>query len=194
FLHLPHRPMRCRIGIQSDLCRFAGVLHGAAEKAFGRVHVALAAEEEIDGVPRLVHRSVQVDPPSSNLYICLVHPPRSTYRTSVALPAFLKFRQVMLDPTQNGGVSKRDTSIRHHDHQVSEAQFETGIPANTEDDDLSVEMPPGEQCLDRKEPTHPAMILYRRAVCTRAEIGSTVDESGSRKRWYSLTSPVGWET
>ena len=29
-------------------------------------------------------------------------------------------------------------------------------------------MPPGEQRLDRKEPTHPAMILYRRAVCTRA--------------------------
>jgi hypothetical protein len=56
------------------------------------------------------------------------------------------------------------------DHQVSEAQFETGIPADTEDDDLSVEMPPGEQRLDRKEPTHPAMILYRRAVCTRAVI------------------------
>ena len=33
-----------------------------------------------------------------------------------------------------------DASIRHHDHQVSQAQFETRVPANTQDDDLSVEM------------------------------------------------------
>jgi hypothetical protein len=37
-------------------------------------------------------------------------------------------------------VRQRDTSIRHHDHQVSQTQFETRVPASTQDDDLSVEM------------------------------------------------------
>src|SRR5262249_29886409 len=128
---------------------------------------------------------VQVDPLSANLDVCLVHPPRSTDRTSVTRPAFLEFRQVVLDPAQNRRVSKRDTSIRHHDHQVSEAQFETGVPADTEDDDLRAELPPGNQSPPRNEPPHPAMIHHRRAVCTRA----TQRPSPAKSRW-STAAPV----
>src|SRR5204863_3274110 len=93
--------------------------------------------------------------------VSFVHPPGAADSTSVALPALLEFRQVALDPTQDGRVSERNASIRHHDHQISEAQFETCVPANAKNDDLPVEMPSAEQCFDRNKPTHPAMILHR---------------------------------
>src|SRR5205814_4853172 len=96
-----------------------------------------------------VHRPVQVDPSSANLNVSFVHPPGAADSTSVALPALLEFRQVALDPTQDGRVSERNASIRHHDHQISEAQFETCVPANAKNDDLPVEMPSAEQCFDR---------------------------------------------
>jgi hypothetical protein len=38
-----------------------------------------------------------------------------------------------------------DASVRHHNHQISQAQLEAGVPADTQDDDLSVEMPSLEQ-------------------------------------------------
>ena len=47
----------------------------------------------------------------------------------------------MLDPAHNRGVRQRDASVRHHDDQISQTQLETRVPADTQDDDLSVEMP-----------------------------------------------------
>ena len=98
------------------------------------------------------------------LRIVLVRDPsgrRSADGPSIALPALLEFRQVVLDPTQDGRVREGNASIRHHDHQVSEAQFETCVPADAKNDDLSVEMPSAEQCLDRNKPAHPAIIVHR---------------------------------
>jgi len=61
-------------------------------------------------------------------------------------------------PADNAGTSAEslcvcqpDASIRHHDYQVSQAQFETRVPGDTQDDDLSVEMPTLKQCFDRNE-------------------------------------------
>src|SRR5450432_3710662 len=52
FLHLPHRPVRGRIGVQGDLRGHSSVLHCAAQKRFGGVHVPVPAQKEID---RLIH-------------------------------------------------------------------------------------------------------------------------------------------
>src|SRR6266852_8283652 len=62
FLHFPHCAMRCRIGVQSDLCRCARVLHRTAEKSLCCVHIAIAGQEEIDGPAGFVHGPIQVDP------------------------------------------------------------------------------------------------------------------------------------
>jgi hypothetical protein len=67
----------------------------------------------------------------------------------------------MLDPTQNRRMRQRNASIRHHNHQVSQAQFETRVPAHTQDDDLSVEMSSLEQCFDRNERLHSVIIPDR---------------------------------
>jgi hypothetical protein len=64
-------------------------------------------------------------------FVCLVHPPGCTNRTSISAPTFLEFGQVMLDPSQDRCMRQRDASVRHHDHQISQAQLEAGIPADT---------------------------------------------------------------
>jgi hypothetical protein len=69
--HFPHRAMRFRIGVQRDLRRLTRVLHRTPEKSFGRIHIAISAQED---------------------YIGLVHPPGSADRTSVSPPALLEFR------------------------------------------------------------------------------------------------------
>jgi hypothetical protein len=56
-----------------------------------------------------------------------------------------------LHPSQNRCVRQPDTSIRHRNQQVSKTQFET----------LSVEMSSLEQCFDRNERLHSAIIPDR---------------------------------
>src|SRR5215469_3902680 len=100
-LHLPHRTMRGRIGVQRDLRGHASVLHRAAQKRFGGVHVPAPAEKEIDCLTRFVDRTVQVHPLSADLYIGLVHPPRSAHGPGVAPPPLFEFWKVALHPSQD---------------------------------------------------------------------------------------------
>jgi hypothetical protein len=58
-------------------------------------------------------------------------------------------------------VRQRNASICHHDHQVPQTQFETRVPANTQDDDLSVEMSSLEKCFDRTGRLHSVIIPDR---------------------------------
>ncbi len=63
------------------------------KKRFGGVHVPVPAKEEIDRLARFVDGAVQVHPLPVNLYIGLVHPPRSADGSSVAPPPLLEFRK-----------------------------------------------------------------------------------------------------
>ena len=76
-LHLSHRPVRGRIGVQCDLRGQASALHRAAQKRFGGVYVPVPAEKEIDCLARFVDGAVQVQPLSVNLYIVssILHDP-----------------------------------------------------------------------------------------------------------------------
>src|SRR5215469_15215646 len=153
-LHLPHRTMRGRIGVQRDLRGHASVLHRAAQKRFGGVHVSVPTEKEIHRLARFVDGAVQVHPFSADLYIALVHPPRSAHGPGVAPPPLFEFWKVALHPSQDRCVGHGDPPIRHHDHQIPRAQFEARVPAHAQDDDLSVEVPSLEQIFDRGKPLH----------------------------------------
>src|SRR5579864_1849380 len=61
-LHLSHRPMRGRVSVQRDLRGHASVLHCAAQKRFGGVHVPVPAEKEIDRLARFVDGPVTGTP------------------------------------------------------------------------------------------------------------------------------------
>ena len=45
-----------------------------------------------------------------------------------------------------------DSSIRHHDYQIPQAQLEARVPAHAQNDDLSVEVPSFEHIFDRGKP------------------------------------------
>jgi hypothetical protein len=47
----------------------------------------------------------------------------------------------MLYPPQDGRVCQANTSFAHDGRQVARAQFETEIPANTQDHNFLVEVP-----------------------------------------------------
>src|ERR1700674_11873 len=47
-----------------------------------------------------------------------------------------------------------DPPIRHHDHQIPQAQLEARVPAHAQNDDLSIEVPSFEQIFDRVERLH----------------------------------------
>src|SRR4051794_36958958 len=76
----------------------------------------------------------------SSLYICLVAAPRSAHQPGVPAPPLLEFRDVPLNPAQNGRVREFDPALAHHIHQIARTQFVTEIPPDTQDDDLLVEM------------------------------------------------------
>jgi len=141
FLHLSHRPVRGRIGVQRNLRWHASVLHCAAQKRFGGIHVPVPGEKEIDRLTGFVDGSVQVHPLSVNLNVGLVHPPQSADGPSVAPPPFFEFGKVALHPPQDRCIGNSDPPIRHHDYQIPQAQFEARVPAHAQNDDLSVEVP-----------------------------------------------------
>jgi hypothetical protein len=65
-------------------------------------------------------------------------------------------------------MAHRDPSIRHHDDEIPQAQFEARVPAHAQNDDLSVEVPSLKQIFDRNKPLHPFIIARHPRVCTRA--------------------------
>src|SRR4029077_14137297 len=111
---------------------------------------------------------VQVHPLSVNLYIGLVHPPRSADGSSVAPPTLLELRQVALDPPENRCMRHGNAAVCHHDHQIPQAQFEARVPAHAQNNDLSVEVPSSEQIFDRDAPLHLFIFARHPRVCTRA--------------------------
>ena len=61
-----------------------------------------------------------------------------------------------------------DPPIRHHDHQISQAQLKARVPAHAQNDNLPVEVPSFEQIFDRDESMHLFIITCHPRVCTRA--------------------------
>src|ERR1700738_1534220 len=65
-----------------------------------------------------------------------------------------------------------DSPIRHHNHQIPQAQLEARVPAHAQNDDLSVEVPSFEQIFDPDELLHLFIIPRHPRVCTRALKGA----------------------
>jgi hypothetical protein len=171
----------------------ASVLHRAAQKRFGGVHVPVPAEKEIDPLARFVDGAVQVHPLSVNLYIGLVHPPRSADGSSVAPPTLLKLRQEALDPPENRCMRHGNAAVCHHDHQIPQAQFEARVPPHAQNDDLSVEVPSFEQIFDPNEPLHFFIIARHPRVCTRAMRRTEASWlSEARRKTVNLATSVAW--
>src|SRR5271165_6911365 len=121
--------MRCSIAVQRDRLRGALLaLHRFAEEGLGGGYVTPGAQPEVDCPPRPIDGTIEIAPLASDLDVCLVNTPRPTNCKGISAPALLELRCVVLDPSHNGGMCQRQTTLGHHLGQVSQAQFETKVP------------------------------------------------------------------
>jgi hypothetical protein len=87
--------------------------HSLVEEAFGARCIALRREQEINGLPRRVHCSIQISAPALNLYICLVN--------TVALVRTFEMRPATLAQLRRIGLNPRpDTTGVHFDASLCE--------------------------------------------------------------------------
>lgn len=88
----------------------------------------------------LVDSAVEVVPLCPDGHIGFVDAPGGTDRSGEPLPAFFNLRDVATHPSENRRVRNDDPSLRHHFHQISVREPVGDIPADTECDDVGVEM------------------------------------------------------
>jgi hypothetical protein len=72
-------------------------------------------------------------------------------------------------------MNQRQAALRHHLHEIPEAEFEAQIPSHAQDDDLSVEVSTFKQLIQTQKPDHrPAfcspkcLTVQEQTNCTRA--------------------------
>src|SRR5262249_13681722 len=138
----PDRPMRRRIGVERDHARRSIVPDCSLKETFSRGHISPFAQPKVHCSPVFVDRSIQVGPLSLYLDIGLVTPPGTIHVSAVAAPALFELRNIALHPTQNGGVSQKNSPFRHHPDQVSGTQLEAQVPADTKHNNFLIEMSP----------------------------------------------------
>src|SRR5665213_2321880 len=141
--------MRSRIAVQGDRkWRLPLMPDCLLDEGLGGGYIACPAEPEVDRLSTLVHRSIEIGPLAVYLDIGLINPPGATSGPAEAIPAFNELRRIPLHPTEDGGMSKVQSALRHHLDQIAEAELVAQIPAHAQDNHLAVEMPPSKQLLD----------------------------------------------
>src|ERR1700752_1925282 len=107
--------MRCRTTVQCDGPRRRSIhFDRLAKERLGCGNVPLGAKPKVYSLSIAIYRPVQVDPLAADLHVGLVDPPRLTYRPRELVPATLELRNIMMDPTHDGGVSHRKAAFGHY--------------------------------------------------------------------------------
>src|SRR5918994_331948 len=101
----------------------AMVLQCLPEECLGGCNVPRTAEMGFHGAAAFVDGSVQVHPPSTNLYIGLVTAPRPAHWLLIAAPVLSEVGRIPDDPAQNGARGNRDAQLAHDLSQIAIAQF-----------------------------------------------------------------------
>src|SRR5665213_2912796 len=134
--------MRSRIAVEGDrMWRLPLMPDCLLEEGLGREHT-------------LIYRSIEVGPLAAHLNIGLIDSPGATSGPAKTIPAFDELRCIPLHPTQDGGMRKVQSALRHHLDQIAEAELVAQVPAHAQDDHLAVEMPPSKQLLDTIQFAH----------------------------------------
>ncbi|WP_409455290.1 hypothetical protein [Methylosinus sp. H3A] len=119
------------------------------EKRFGGADISLRAQQKIHCLSRLIDGAVEIDLVALDFDVGLIDAPRSADLARETIPSLFKFRNVALNPAHDGRMGNRQAALRHHFHEVSEAELVSQIPAHTENDDFAVEMASFEKIVPR---------------------------------------------
>src|SRR4029077_17252125 len=79
-------------------------------------------------------------PASFDFDVGLVDAPGPSSWPSEAVPAFLEFWRIVLNPTHDRRVRQGESTFGHHLHEITKAEFVAQIPAYAEDDYFAIEM------------------------------------------------------
>src|ERR1035438_4173680 len=115
--------MRSRIVVEGNRMWRLPLMHDCLlEEGFGRGYVACPAEPEVDRLSTLVYRSIKVDPVPTPFDMSPIDSPGATSGPVKTIPAFDDLRCIPLHPTQDGGMSKVQSALRHHLDQIAKAE------------------------------------------------------------------------
>jgi len=124
------------------------------QEGFRCGYIAGPAEPEVDRLPTFVYRSIEVGLFAAHLDIRLIDSPGAASGPAKTIPALDELRCIPLHPTQDCGMSKVQSALRHHLDQIAEAELVAQVPAHAQDDHFAVEMPPAKQLLDAIQFAH----------------------------------------
>jgi len=82
----------------------------------------------------LIDSPIEITPSPSDLDVSIVHTPRRADRSSVAIPALLELRDIVLNPSQDCCMRDGDPSLGHHLDEVAVAQLVGDIPSDAVND------------------------------------------------------------
>src|SRR6202795_4817022 len=155
------------------------------EEGLGRGDVPLGAQQEVDGFSPFVDGTVEIGPASFDFDVGLVDAPGPSSWPSEAVPAFLEFGRIALNPTHDRRVRQGESTFGHHLHEITKAEFVAQIPAHAEDDYFAIEMAALEEFVHVE---HSSALSFEQSagklcgvnpVRTRAGRGK-----GKRARWF----------
>src|SRR6266702_3422122 len=130
------------------------MLDGLLEKCFCCCHVAFGAQHEVYRLAGPIHRPREVDSLTADLQVRFVDTPRLSCGRAKPVPAFDEFGRITLHPTQDRRVREGHPPLSHHLDKIPQAKLVAQVPANTQKDDLAIEMPPIEQLVQALQLTH----------------------------------------
>jgi hypothetical protein len=105
----------------------------------GFLRVAPRRHEYVDDLPELIHRTVDVPPPTGDLHIGLVHLPAVTDGVPAGASGLGQQRRKPLHPPIDRHVVDLDTTLGEQLLDISVGQAEAQVPADGEHDDVGRE-------------------------------------------------------
>src|SRR6202167_6700628 len=107
--------MRGLITVERDFKRQSSLTpESKPEEGLGRGDVPLGAQQEVDGFSLFVDGTVEIGPASFDFDVSLVGAPGSSRWPSEAVPAFLEFERIALNPTHDRRMRHGESPFGHH--------------------------------------------------------------------------------
>jgi hypothetical protein len=137
----------------------------------GGCDIQLGPEQKIDCLSLFVDSTIKISSATFDLHVGLVNAPRCAGSAWEAAPSLFEFRDVACNPTHDRPMGQRNSALGHHFHEISKAELEPQIPADTKDDNLLVELAPFEEIIHsskghlrriRPAPAGECLLLFRR--------------------------------
>jgi hypothetical protein len=142
-----------RTPVDGNLLRHPVAVDRLFQKAERRRLISVLRQEKVNGLPRLIHCTIEIVPLAFNLDVRLIHAPAEPHRPLPAMKRRFQQGTVFHDPTLNGRVVDRHATFLHEFFDVPVAQGIGHIPPHTHQNNLLRKMGSFETDRHRRAPS-----------------------------------------